>query len=106
MQLGGEDRGMRTVEGGDLGSLEDVGPGVALGGREEEVDFQVAQERDAEGGPRARDRVGGGDQAGRVVLVNGIARFVVSSSADPPPCVPTTIGLLLPTVNRGIGLTR
>ena len=53
-----------AVEGGDLGSLEDVGAGVALGGREEEVDFQVAQEGDAERGPRARDRVGGSDQTG------------------------------------------
>ena len=43
-----EDRRRRTVEGRDLRCLEDVRSRVALGGREEEIDFQVAQERDAE----------------------------------------------------------
>ena len=43
-----EDGRRRTIERGHLGGLEHVRSRVALGGREEEIDFQVAQERDAE----------------------------------------------------------
>ena len=49
-----EDGRRCAIEGGHLGGLEHVGPRVALGGREEEIDFQVAQERDSERGSRTR----------------------------------------------------
>ncbi len=44
-----------------LGAWSTFDSRVALGGREEEIDFQVAQERDAERAARARLELRGGD---------------------------------------------